>query len=84
MGIPRFFYWLYKEYPSVLTKIQESEKLVKHKIIVDTYALDLNAIIHPICQEIFEYGQHKKNQECKSNNFKRLMHKKVSQSNDVN
>ena len=69
MGIPRFFYWLYKEYPYVLTKIQDKETLLKHKIHVDTYALDLNAIVHPICQEVFGYGQ-------KQNEMKRLMHVK--------
>ena len=68
MGIPRFFYWLYKEYPEVLTKIQEKETLLKHKIKVDTYALDLNAIIHPICQSVFKYGQYE------NSKFQRMMH----------
>ena len=74
MGIPRFFYWLYKEYPYVITKIMEKDTLLKHKINVDTYALDLNAIVHPICQQVFEYGQYKdgNNIGC----IKRLMHVK--------
>ena len=33
MGIPRFFYWLYKEYPYVLTKIQEKETLLKYNTV---------------------------------------------------
>ena len=74
MGIPRFFYWLYKEYPYVITKIQERETLLKHKINIDTYALDLNAIVHPICQQVFGYGQYKDGQT--NGNIKRLMHVK--------
>ena len=72
MGIPRFFYWLYKEYPYVITKIMEKDTLLKHKINVDTYALDLNAIVHPICQQVFEYGQYKDGQNL--GGIKRLMH----------
>ena len=73
MGIPRFFYWLYKEYPYVLTKIQDKETFLKHRINVDTYALDLNAIVHPICQQVFNYGQYKNGI---NNSFKSLMHDK--------
>jgi 5'-3' exoribonuclease 1 len=75
MGIPRFFYWLYKEYPCVITKIMEKDTLLKHKIYVDTYALDLNAIVHPICQQVFKYGQYKDKQN--SDGIKRLMHTKT-------
>ena len=79
MGIPRFFYWLYKEYPYVLTKIQNKETFLKHKITVDTYALDLNAIVHPICQQVFKYGQYKNGLE---NEFRSLLHKKIEGSTD--
>lgn len=74
MGIPRFFYWLYKEHPYILTKLQDKETFLKHKINVDTYALDLNAIVHPICQQVFGYGQGNNN-----SNFKRLMHFKQNE-----
>lgn len=74
MGIPRFFYWLYKEYPYVITKIQERDTLLKHKIKIDTYALDLNAIVHPICQQVFSYGQYKDGPT--NGSIKRLMHSK--------
>jgi 5'-3' exonuclease len=74
MGIPRFFYWLYKEYPFVLSKLQDKETFLKYKINVDTYALDLNAIVHPICQQVFGYGQYKDGQT--NGNIKRLMHSK--------
>ena len=74
MGIPRFFYWLYKEHPYVMTKIQERDTLLKHKINIDTYALDLNAIVHPICQQVFGYGQYKDGQT--NGGIKRLMHSK--------
>jgi 5'-3' exonuclease len=79
MGIPRFFYWLYKEYPYVITKVMEKDTLLKHKIYVDTYALDLNAIVHPICQQVFEYGQYKDGQNL--GGIKRLMHVKNVKNN---
>ena len=72
MGIPRFFYWLYKEYPYVMTKIHERDTLLKYKINIDTYALDLNAIVHPICQQVFGYGQYKNGQT--NGGIKRLIH----------
>jgi len=79
MGIPRFFYWLYKEYPNVLTKIQKNETFLKHRINVDTYALDLNAIVHPICQQVFKYGQYKNG--LNNNEFRSLLHKKEVSTN---
>jgi|688.fasta_scaffold80872_2 5'-3' exoribonuclease 2 len=82
MGIPRFFYWLYKEYPYVINNIQEKETLLKYKINIDTYALDLNAIVHPICQQIFEYGQYGSNNKynnSKNIQIKRLLHSKKSE-----
>lgn len=69
MGIPRFFYWLYKEYPYTITHLKEKETFLKYKINVDTYALDLNAIVHPICQQIFKYGQN-------SEKYNSLLHTK--------
>lgn len=56
MGIPRFFYWLYQNYPYVLTSVRNNDTFPKLKIGVDIYALDLNAIVHPICQQTFKYG----------------------------
>lgn len=75
MGIPRFFYWLYKEYPSVLTKIQQKERVIKYNIQVDTYALDLNAIVHPVCQQVFKYGQFKENDNNSIPRTKSFMHR---------
>lgn len=57
-----------------MTKIHERDTLLKHKINIDTYALDLNAIVHPICQEVFGYGQYKNGQT--NGGIKRLMHSK--------
>ena len=78
MGIPRFFYWLYKEYPQTLYKIYERETFYKHSIDVDTYALDLNAIVHPICQQVFGYGQYKSNESIKN-----FLHKKTYSSKRI-
>jgi 5'-3' exonuclease len=79
MGIPRFFYWLYKEYPQTLYKIYERETFYKHSIDVDTYALDLNAIVHPICQQVFGYGH---SQQLNGNN-RNLLHKKTYTSKRI-
>lgn len=78
MGIPRFFYWLYKEYPQTLYKIYERETFYKHSIDVDTYALDLNAIVHPICQQVFKYGQYQSNESIKN-----FLHKKTYTSKRI-
>ena len=78
MGIPRFFYWLYKEYPQTLYKIYERETFYKHSINIDTYALDLNAIVHPICQQVFGYGQYKSNESIKN-----FLHKKTYTSKRI-
>jgi len=78
MGIPRFFYWLYKEYPQTLYKIYERETFYKHSINIDTYALDLNAIVHPICQQVFGYGQYQSN-----DNLRNLLHKKTYTSKRI-
>ena len=63
MGIPRLFFWLYKNYPDVLVEL-------KREVLfpVDTLSYDLNARIHPICQKLVGYGQ------TTSNKPQRLLH----------
>jgi 5'-3' exonuclease len=66
MGILRFFKWVYDEHTGCLIQVKK-EPYVDYKkfgkpppkpfdIRVDSYHLDLNAIIHPICQKAFNYG----------------------------
>lgn len=56
MGIARLFLWLSKTYPECLHKLKENQTLQDIGINVDCYALDNNAIIHPVCQKLFNYG----------------------------
>ena len=68
MGIPRFFYWLYHNYPEVLISLKKNKTFSDEGLGVDSYALDVNAIIHPVCQRMYNYGS-------KTNN-NRLLHRK--------
>lgn len=56
MGVPKFFKWIYTNYPNVVDQViktdvtdLQSELTVK----IDNYGLDLNAIIHPISQKFY-------------------------------
>jgi 5'-3' exonuclease len=62
MGIPRLFAWLYKNYPQCLHAIKQYENVATKGITIDSYSLDLNAIIHPVCQKMYKYGGREKNQ----------------------
>jgi len=59
MGIPRFFHYCYTNYPEILTQVFTSKGC---SVDIDFIYFDLNAVIHNICQIVFEYGsgaQHK-------------------------
>ena len=56
MGIPRFFYWVYNNYNQCLTSLQDKETCQSKNINIDCYALDINALIHPVCQQLYNYG----------------------------
>ena len=53
MGIPRLFYWINSVYPECLIRLKKGEKL---QVKINCYALDNNATIHPICQDLYGYG----------------------------
>lgn len=58
MGILRFFLHVKNHYPESLQLITEGKTLkdINPNIHIDSYALDENAIIHPVCQQLFSYG----------------------------
>ena len=59
MGIPRFFYYCYKNFETSIEYITESVSPPNlSQSPVDFVHFDLNAIIHPVCQEVFKYGNH--------------------------
>ena len=49
MGIFRYFYWHFKNYPESITYINKNEQVDGFS----TLGLDLNAIFHPVCHEYF-------------------------------
>lgn len=60
MGIPKFFGWATKHFSresGVIRKLYQGDSINKFRINFDGYALDLNAIIHPITQRMYGYGK---------------------------
>ena len=49
MGIFRYFYWHFKNYPESVTYLDKHQNLEGFDIL----GLDLNAIFHPVCQAYF-------------------------------
>lgn len=78
MGVPRFFRWIFTNYPHVVDQVVAKHhpiisNLHSHLTVsIDNYALDLNAIIHPITQKI--YGKKKEEKEESIFNPKKLLH----------
>ena len=57
MGIPGLFRYLCKEFPSCINTLreeicEENKKNDDDKVYI---GVDLNAVIHPVCQNIFGY-----------------------------
>ncbi len=61
MGILRLFANVHKNYPKCLTHLQEKKNFANVAIAVESFVFDLNAIIHPICQKAYGYGESKNN-----------------------
>lgn len=53
MGIPKFFWYCYTNYPEIMSLLKHNDKSDKD---IDFIYFDLNAIIHKVCQTVFEYG----------------------------
>jgi 5'-3' exonuclease len=49
MGIFRYFYWHFKNYPDSITYLNKGESVEQFQIL----GIDLNAIFHPICNDYF-------------------------------
>lgn len=58
MGVPRLFPWIKSISPESILEIKDGQTLQTLGIEVDCYALDNNAIIHPVCQKMYSYGAH--------------------------
>lgn len=56
MGIPRLFYWINATHPECLIKLKHGQTFRDLNLEVECYALDNNAIIHPVCQKAHGYG----------------------------
>jgi len=72
MGIPRLFAWLCQYHPQCLIKLKHGQTFEECGLNVDCYALDNNAIIHPVCQKAHGYGN--------SDPKKSFLHRKPKQS----
>lgn len=53
MGIPRFFHYCYTNYPEILQQVKAKQGC---SVDIDFIYFDLNAVIHGVCQTVFEYG----------------------------
>jgi 5'-3' exoribonuclease 1 len=51
MGIPFFFKYLFNKYKDIITQVKDGKRPLAVKI--DNYFIDLNAIIHPVCQKFY-------------------------------
>ena len=61
MGIFRYFYWHFQTYPDTIIQVQKGQRIGGF----DLFALDLNAIFHPVCQRYyFENPGVKTNEGC--------------------
>jgi 5'-3' exonuclease len=49
MGIFRYFYWHFQTYPDTIIQVMNKQRIPGF----DLFALDLNAIFHPVCQRYY-------------------------------
>lgn len=75
MGVLRFFYHFINKYPNIVGGIYKNESSKKFNINIDILAIDLNAIFHPCCQEVYGYGTKKKD-------VKSLLHSRNTKPTD--
>ena len=82
MGVFRLFRHLSKRYPSSIIEYKDTNKYVKkgqprnpviHNYGTEACLIDLNAFIHPVCQQVYEYGEGEKNKSIFWSNKKKEM-----------
>ena len=57
MGIPYFFKWFCTRYNArILTEIKRGDTI---SLDVDCFYIDMNGLIHPCAQKVYEYGMYK-------------------------
>jgi 5'-3' exonuclease len=70
MGVFRLFRYFLNKYPTIVSQLKDKQSTKDLNIDIDVLAIDLNAIFHPCCQDIFGYGKSKQNE------FRSLLHRK--------
>lgn len=84
MGIFRYFRYITKQYPSCYSTIKRCFKLPSNTLSnpftegVECVLFDLNAIIHPCFQKVFEYGMDKSKTFLKNEKMIEIQKKKDS------
>lgn len=56
MGIPFYFKHISKQYPTAVWKIKSKQTIPNKKHDSDNLYLDVNAVIHPAAQDVYQYG----------------------------
>ena len=57
MGVKHFFIWLRKNFPQALKELNNNERL---NVRVDNLCIDMNGVFHPCAQQVYEYGEYKR------------------------
>lgn len=80
MGVLRLFAYIYKKYPSCIIPICKRKEIpacTDIKVISHSFELDLNALIHPICQKMYGYSTNTNKSYGKPQLLKNKLKKKI-------
>lgn len=59
MGIPKFFPYCKRTFPSSIHRMSKGQTFENMNINVDTLMIDMNGVFHTSAQKIYEYGNYK-------------------------